>query len=641
MGNRANPVYTQTRRLSGRPSVAGRLHLSADKPIIAQRATELIEPLARIHADMLEAPCLHRAELEVVHPRNLRSALNLLQYLALRRHNLGEVQARLAELGLSSLGRSEAHALTTLQAVMHALYALSGRSEPPFQTDAVGFVEGSRLLRAHADELLVASPEGRNTRIMVTMPSEAADDYELVHALVRNGMDVMRINCAHDDAAKWKRMARNLRKAARATGRRCKVEMDLAGPKLRTGAIEPGEAILKLAPRRDSHGRVIQPARLLLVTGKASSTLPSHDARSCVTPELLRAVKPGSGLKLRDLRSSKRILLCTAAGRGWRLLETDKTCYLGNEVQVSAGTKRGQLKGIPQRPGKLRLKVGELLVLTADQKPGRLETRRIGGKGRRLAVVPCTLPEVIPQVRPNEPIWFDDGKIGGRVVRTGSSELLVEITQAGPEGSDLAADKGINLPSSRLRLAALTAKDRQDLAVAVRNADIVGMSFVNHAADIQELHNELTRLGADHVGVLLKIETRSGFANLPAILLTALRRRPVGVMIARGDLAVECGFERMAEVQEEMLWICEAAHVPVVWATQVLETLAKKGAPSRAEITDAAMGERAECVMLNKGPHVARAVSVLDDILRRMEGHQAKKSSILRRLHVAQEADEV
>jgi pyruvate kinase len=210
MGNRANPVYTQTRRLSGQPAVAGRLHLSADKPIIAQRATELIEPLARIHADMLEAPCLHRAELEVVHPRNLRSALNLLQYLALRRHNLGEVQARLAELGLSSLGRSEAHALTTLQAVMHALYALFGRSEPPFQTDAVGFVEGSRLLRAHADELLVASPEGRNTRIMVTMPSEAADDYELVHALVRNGMDVMRINCAHDDTAKWKRMARNL-----------------------------------------------------------------------------------------------------------------------------------------------------------------------------------------------------------------------------------------------------------------------------------------------------------------------------------------------------------------------------------------------------------------------------------------------
>jgi pyruvate kinase len=103
-------------------------------------------------------------------------------------------------------------------------------------------------------------------------------------------------------------------------------------------------------------------------------------------------------------------------------------------------------------------------------------------------------------------------------------------------------------------------------------------------------------------------------------------------MIARGDLAVECGYERLAEVQEELLWVCEAAHVPVVWATQVLESLAKGGMPSRAEITDAAMGERAECVMLNKGPYIHDAVRVLDDILRRMEAHQSKKTAMLRPL---------
>ena len=91
----------------------------------------------------------------------------------------------------------------------------------------------------------------------------------------------------------------------------------------------------------------------------------------------------------------------------------------------------------------------------------------------------------------------------------------------------------------------------------------------------------------------------------------------------------------MAEVQEEILWISEAAHVPVIWATQVLETLAKEGMPSRAEITDAAMGHRAECVMLNKGPHVLMAVQVLDDILKRMQTHQAKKRSMLRELRLA------
>lgn len=84
------------------------------------------------------------------------------------------------------------------------------------------------------------------------------------------------------------------------------------------------------------------------------------------------------------------------------------------------------------------------------------------------------------------------------------------------------------------------------------------------------------------------------------------------------------------------MWICEAAHLPVIWATQVLEQLAKEGRPSRAEITDAAMSERAECVMLNKGEHLVEAVQVLDDILRRMECHQTKKRSMLRPLALAE-----
>jgi pyruvate kinase len=104
-------------------------------------------------------------------------------------------------------------------------------------------------------------------------------------------------------------------------------------------------------------------------------------------------------------------------------------------------------------------------------------------------------------------------------------------------------------------------------------------------------------------------------------------------MIARGDLAVEIGYQRLAEIQEEILWLCEAAHMPVIWATQVLETLVKKGIPSRAEMTDAAMSERAECVMLNKGPFIAEAVTILDDVLTRMQAHQMKKTPQLRALH--------
>ena len=134
---------------------------------------------------------------------------------------------------------------------------------------------------------------------------------------------------------------------------------------------------------------------------------------------------------------------------------------------------------------------------------------------------------------------------------------------------------------------------------------------------------------------MLKIETRRGFENLPEMLLEAMHASSCGVMIARGDLAVECGYQRMAEIQEEILWACEAAHVPVIWATQVLETLARDGIPTRAEITDAAMGQRAECIMLNKGPYILKALNYLDDILRRMATHQEKKRPQMRKLKLA------
>ena len=185
------------------------------------------------------------------------------------------------------------------------------------------------------------------------------------------------------------------------------------------------------------------------------------------------------------------------------------------------------------------------------------------------------------------------------------------------------------------RLRAGTAKDLEDLAFVAQHADVVEYSFANSADDVESLQQHLAALGDRLPALVLKIETRRSFENLTDMLLTAMRSPCCGVMIARGDLAVECGFERLAEVQAEILWICEAAQVPVIWATQVLETLAKEGMPSRAEITDAAMGNQAECVMLNKGPYLLSALRVLDDILRRMQAHQTKKRPKLRALQAA------
>jgi pyruvate kinase len=161
---------------------------------------------------------------------------------------------------------------------------------------------------------------------------------------------------------------------------------------------------------------------------------------------------------------------------------------------------------------------------------------------------------------------------------------------------------------------------------------MVALSFLRHERDVDTLRRYLAPLGAAHLGVVLKVETTAAFARLPEILLHAMASRRVGVMIARGDLAVEAGYERLAEVQEEILWLCEAAHLPVIWATEVLDQLARTGQPSRAEVTDAAMAQRAECVMLNKGPHIDEAIAALDDILCRMAGHQRKKTALLRPL---------
>ena len=252
------------------------------------------------------------------------------------------------------------------------------------------------------------------------------------------------------------------------------------------------------------------------------------------------------------------------------------------------------------------------------------------------AHIHCTLAAAFEQVEPGQSAWFDDGKIGGIVRENDGERIIVEITQTGPQGARLRAEKGINFPDTPLRTSALTDKDLVDLGQVANLVDMVALSFLRGPEDVDRLHDELHRLDASRLGVVLKIENRQAFENLPRILLASLRAPPVGVMIARGDLAVEVGFERLSEVQQEILWLCEAAHVPVIWATQILEGMAKKGAPSRAEVSDAAMSILAECAMLNKGPNIVGTVRFLSGIIDRMDEHYIKRRATLRKLSVAQ-----
>ncbi len=610
--------------------------------------SELIHQLSQLHAEMLNLEAESRPDISEIHPEHRASATNLLHYLALRRHDIRTLQERLAAMSLSSLGRTESHVLSALSGVIDVLEHLAGQEQTTRDADpaAIGFDDGQNLLTRNTDALLGPAPEGRKVRIMVTMPSEAATDYELVRDLLLNGMNCMRINCAHDGPAQWSGMIANLRRAEQETAKACLVCMDVAGPKLRTGPIQAGPAVLKYRPKRDSYGRVEIPARIWLTPEDKPEPSPTAETISISVPrDWLANLQPGNRVRFTDARGARRFMTVTEVCGESRRAEASRTAYLtpGMTLEVKAAPglaadndsfRFAKVGLFPPTPQTLRLKKGDVLVLTRSLEPGEPAKLAEDGQVCR-AHVGVTLSEFFDCVRPGEPIWFDDGKIGGIIAATSHDQAEVEITHASASGAKLAAEKGINVPETNLRIPSLTADDLKTLEFIVQHADIVGYSFVRSGSDVAALQAELARLGNSEIGIILKIETQKGFLNLPRILLVAMRSHSLGVMIARGDLAVECGYQRLAEVQEEILWICEAAHLPVIWATQVLESLAKAGIPSRSEITDAAMGERAECVMLNKGPFIVDAVRILDDILRRMQSHQEKKRSMLRRLHVA------
>jgi pyruvate kinase len=421
--------------------------------------------------------------------------------------------------------------------------------------------------------------------------------------------------------------------------------MDLSGPKVRTGPLTEGPTVVKVRPARDLRGRVTEPARVWLFAEERPRPAPTPASAALPVPQTwLREVAQGDTIRFVDAREASRALRVVAVDVEGCWAEAYKTCYIESGAALSLeradarasapASAEARVGTLPAQEVPLSLAVGDELVVTPASVPGRNAVRNERGHVLTPASIGCTADRIFEDVRAGDRIWFDDGKIGGVVERREPDRLHVRITRARARGVRLASEKGINLPDTTLQLPALTEKDQADLAFVCAHADMVALSFANSVEDIRALRSALGPPGSSQPAIVLKIETRRGFENLPAMLLEAMKSPRCAVMIARGDLAVECGFERLAEVQEEILWLCEAAHVPVIWATQVLETLAKEGMPSRAEVTDAAMAHRAECVMLNKGPFIVQAVKVLDDILRRMHGHQAKKRSMLRELRL-------
>jgi pyruvate kinase len=567
-------------------------------------------------------------------PGRRQSLENLHAYLALRSHDLSSLQERLGRLGLASLDQAEPHVLATLAAVLTNLRLLDGRTPegnpPPPSSDE--FTTGQHLLQENTARLFGPEPEGRRAHIMITLPDRAAEDQPLLESLLRAGMNCARINCAYGNQTAWLQTLQMLRAAESVTGRVCRVFMDLRGPKLRTGKMALEPSVLRVRPERAADGRVLQPARIWLtaLTQPQAEKL-SANASLVLVDTWLHQARPGDRIRLRDARGAKRTWRVTDVSARGCWAESDKTTYLVNGTalhlhhtkdQVAAKTT---LDSLPPTPSRAAIRPGDLVCLTRDGALGKPPVHDLDGRLLRPATIPLNAPEVFRDARPGEAIGFDDGRITGLIEEADGDVLKVRIRHTRRALERLGSDKGINLPETALDLPSLSDEDLRDLEFVARNADIIGLSFTNSAADVRILKQKLRALGREDVGLIFKLETQRGCANLPEILLEAMSLPNFGVMIARGDLAAECGFQRLPEVQEDILRVCEAAHIPVVWATGVLEGLARQGHPVRAEMTDAAAAQRAECVMLGKGPYITRAADTLNDLLGRVRDREYKQ----------------
>ena len=572
----------------------------------------------------------HQSLIKMVDKSHQKSAINLMHYLALRSFDIRKLQKRLGNLGMSRLARSEAHVEASLKTTLFFLNHLLGVDSAPNDDYDMSIKQSEKALKKNTKNLLGNTPDKRRLRVMVTIPDKAVKRYELVEEMVASGMNCARINCAHDTPEDWLKMINHIKKASEKLEKEVVITMDVGGPKIRTGEIKGHKGVKHFKPNRNDLGQVVEPAVIKLVSSEkielGSDELP-------VNLEWLEKLNVGDEISFKDTRGKSRITKVIEVEENTVITHSDDSAYIETDTQLTAPHGKVKVEELPPVDQVIFLKNDDYLKLYKTSIKG--EPAKFDGEGNVVspAKLSCTLPAALEGIKKGDPIYFDDGEITGEVEAIEYDHFLIRIVKAKSGGTKLKSDKGINLPDSNVQISGLTSKDKEDLKFIAEHADIVNFSFVQTPEDVKDMISELEKLGVkDKLGVILKIETQKGYDNLSKILMEAMKLKKIGVMIARGDLAIETGWERIGSIQKEMLAICNAAHIPVVWATQVLENLAKKGLPSRSEITDVVNAAKAECVMLNKGPHIIEAIKLLDTIIISSEMFQDKNAPVLPKL---------
>ncbi len=588
-----------------------------------ERAAAITEQLRALMAAMAAEELTQKARIDAVLPQHRMSALNLAHYLALRKQDVHRLQLELAAVGLSSLGRCEGHVRDTLERLSAWLagdrdLALACPHETRLDCETA-----EAILHANTAALLGPRPPSRHVRILVTAPDASEVTPAWADELLEAGADLLRINAAHGTPAEWKAIATTFKARAAARGMPGRVLVDLPGPKLRTQVTRLEELVAHVPRQKDARGRTVAPSPVELVAAYAGG------AQLPVPPTWLDGLEPGDVIELTDAGGRDRVLRVAVREGALVRASCERSLYIasGLPLQWRRGTRRmGSAKSgpMPLQPAVLRLGVGDTFLLNESG---------LSDDG----TIALAFPEaaLLAEVRPGQRVLLDDGKLIAVAEAVRADGLLCRVRYAPASSTRLRSGKGIAFPDSTLSLGELGPQDDLALAFALEHADGVGVSFVSSAHDVSLVGERIRAADQPGFAMILKLETRGAVHNLAAILFEALKYQGVGLMIARGDLAVELSFERLAEMQEEILWFGEACHLPVVWATQVLDGAARTGVPTRAEVTDAAMSMRAECVMLNKGPYIAMATRLLADIICKMEAHQYKKRSLYRQLSVA------
>jgi len=282
---------------------------------------------------------------------------------------------------------------------------------------------------------------------------------------------------------------------------------------------------------------------------------------------------------------------------------------LGTFTAILADLQGPKLRVGAMANGAIELHAGDLLTITTDEVAGRP------------GLVSTSYRQFPQDVKKGELVLLDDGKLRLEVVGT---DGRTEVTTRVIHGGTLSANKGINLPNTRVSLPCLTEKDRADLEFALmHDVDWVGLSFVRSARDIIELKG-LIRQREKHARVVAKIEKPEALKEIDEIIHEA-----DALMVARGDLGVEIPMEKVPLVQKDIIKRCLAQHRPVIVATQMMESMITSITPTRAEVNDVANAvlDHADAVMLSAetsvGRHPVEVVKAMNRILQEMESSEA------------------